>query len=710
MKFAYQPEARPLDGYTIKRAIHRGGFGEVYYALTDSGKEVALKLLHDNAEIEMRGVAQCMNIKHPQLVTIFDIKQDADGDSWIIMEYIAGKTLGEVLADAPRGMPMEDVLRWVEGIAQGVGYLHEHGIVHRDLKPANIFIENQAVKVADVGLSKFITPSRRSAQTQSVGTVYYMAPEVAHGRYGKEVDLYALGVITYEMITGTVPFEGQSAGEIMMKHLTQLPELSVIPAHIRPLLARALEKDPAKRVLEIREYARLFRLAVRTMEVPVLPDPTVDSHVLADQISDAESKPAPQVVSDKGTHQPVNEPVHWMEYMFPGWGHKFCSDKKFQKKMLYGKMWPAKKTDDAEPSPKQQVKSEPYVVPLQEHFHPHQNHHSKDTSGEQQYQSYAERFKHDSAFKWFVILSGIALLIMFRLGLLGTMEATAASGSRILQYRMMPWWFVIAVFCVAIRYGYYFMRDQQLDEQATVAQIPPAPRPVLETQPHPSSMLERRKQRYALIRKNWLAETAFSNMYVTLVVILLTGGLGYFVPEFFARSKTWSPEHTRAAVFFVTTVVCSAWGLIVLNKMREVYRTSSRQFEWMYPTLGIVMAALSSLLLSLLQVQDTLKASPFFNSSPAFRYVGPYLTQVDHLPTPLGFALFFVCLFSIVTWSRMTNRYRLYRLTMFKIAEATIWGFVLSCFFFPGGWGVTYAAVLAVTLQLTSTWVEQPES
>src|SRR5262249_8562718 len=77
MKFTFQPESKPLAGYTIKRAIHRGGFGEVYYALTDAGKEVALKLLKQHLDVELRGISQCLNLKHPNLVTIFDVKQDA---------------------------------------------------------------------------------------------------------------------------------------------------------------------------------------------------------------------------------------------------------------------------------------------------------------------------------------------------------------------------------------------------------------------------------------------------------------------------------------------------------------------------------------------------------------------------------------------------------------------------------------------------------
>ncbi len=267
MKFTFAPEARPLDGYTIKRAVHRGGFGEVYYALSDAGKEVALKLLNNNLEIELRGVRQCLNLKHPNLVTIFDIKQDGDNDHWVIMEFVSGRGLYEVLRDYPNGMPLEEVLFWLGGITAGLSFLHDRGIVHRDLKPANVFQDPGGVKIGDVGLSKYISESRRSAQTQSVGTVYYMAPEVAKGRYGREVDVYAMGIMLYEMITGKVPFDGQTTAEILMKHLTAEPDLSCLPAEMRPVLAAALEKDPDQRTGSIEELQRQFRNVVQTADM-----------------------------------------------------------------------------------------------------------------------------------------------------------------------------------------------------------------------------------------------------------------------------------------------------------------------------------------------------------------------------------------------------------------------------------------------------------
>ncbi|HVA45629.1 MAG TPA: serine/threonine-protein kinase [Pirellulales bacterium] len=258
MKFTYASGSRPLDGYTLKRGIGRGGFGEVYYATSDAGKELALKLIRRNLDVELRGVTQCLNLKHPNLLSLFDVKQDETGDSWVVMEYVAGDSLEAVLERHPDGLPRQELLAWFYGIAAGVTYLHDHGIVHRDLKPGNIFSDEGIVKIGDYGLSKFISASRRSGQTESVGTVHYMAPEIGNGRYGKEIDIYALGIILYEMLTGHVPFEGESVGEVLMKHLTAEPNLDGVEEPYRSAIAKTLTKSPDTRIKTVGELMALL--------------------------------------------------------------------------------------------------------------------------------------------------------------------------------------------------------------------------------------------------------------------------------------------------------------------------------------------------------------------------------------------------------------------------------------------------------------------
>src|SRR5207247_2522657 len=125
MKFTYPSGSRPLEGYTIKRGVGRGGFGEVYFATSDAGKEVALKLIRRNLDVELRGVTQCLNLKHPNLIALYDIRTDEMGDQWVVMEYVSGESLEDVIERNPHGVPIEQLLWWMRGICAGVGYLHD---------------------------------------------------------------------------------------------------------------------------------------------------------------------------------------------------------------------------------------------------------------------------------------------------------------------------------------------------------------------------------------------------------------------------------------------------------------------------------------------------------------------------------------------------------------------------------------------------------
>jgi eukaryotic-like serine/threonine-protein kinase len=262
MRFTYGNGDTPLSGYTIKRGVGTGGFGEVYFAINDAGKEVALKRIQRNLDVEMRGVRHVLNLKHPNLISLYDIRFDDEGQGWIVMEFMQGLGLRDSLDRVNGAMSEEDVLRWFGQIAAGVTHLHDNGIVHRDLKPANIFDDRGIVKIGDYGLSKFISASRRGGQTESVGTFHYMAPEVGKGEYGKEIDIYALGIILYEMLTGDVPFNGETSQEIIMKHLTSDPVLDRLHTPYREVVAKALQKNPAHRFKDVREMLAPLGLAI----------------------------------------------------------------------------------------------------------------------------------------------------------------------------------------------------------------------------------------------------------------------------------------------------------------------------------------------------------------------------------------------------------------------------------------------------------------
>jgi serine/threonine protein kinase/threonine/homoserine/homoserine lactone efflux protein len=310
IKFLYPTGSRPLDGYTIKRGVGRGGFGEVYFATSDAGKEVALKLIRRNLDVELRGVTHCLNLKHNNLISLYDIREDESGDQWVIMEYVAGDSLEQAIERHPQGMPEADVLRWFSEMCAGVAYLHDHGIVHRDLKPANVFLDGYSgsggtVKIGDYGLAKFISCSRRSGQTESVGTVHYMAPEIANGRYGREVDTYALGIILYEMLTGRVPFEGESMGEVIMKHLTAEPDLQAVPLAFREAVARTLAKDPELRVSSVGELMALLPGGV-AQPASTTPQPAPDG------LGDSRQFTNTVVRGDRHADKPSDKPLSFV--------------------------------------------------------------------------------------------------------------------------------------------------------------------------------------------------------------------------------------------------------------------------------------------------------------------------------------------------------------------------------------------------------------
>ncbi len=255
MAYRFRHGDRPLDGFTIQRGVGRGGFGEVYYAMSDGGREVALKYLRDNPDIELRGVSNCMNLNSPHLVQIFDIKKNAEGEYFIVMEYIHGPSLRDMLIAEPKGIGPQKAAFFVRELAKGLSFLHSHGIVHRDMKPGNVFYEEGYVKICDYGLSKCMSVSRHSMQTASVGTVHYMAPEIGSGNYHRGIDIYALGVMLYEMVMGKVPYEGSTTAEVLMKHLTGQPEVDDLPQPFGRVIRKALEKDPKDRYQTVDEMA-----------------------------------------------------------------------------------------------------------------------------------------------------------------------------------------------------------------------------------------------------------------------------------------------------------------------------------------------------------------------------------------------------------------------------------------------------------------------
>lgn len=295
LKFTYRSGQRPLDGYTLKRGVGQGAFGEVYFAISDGGKEVALKLLRGHTDAELRGVSHCLNLKHPNLVHLYDLRTDARGDHWVVMEYVFGESLASVISKHPNGLPTEVVREWFAALARGVAYLHTQGVVHRDLKPANIFIEHGQIKIGDYGLSRRISGSEGGDLSRGVGTPYYMAPEIKNGNYTASIDIYACGVILFEMITGRRPFEGETPMEVLMKHFLDTPDLTPLPPAYRPVLARALEKDPARRYATMGEFAKAVDEMFGGSQKAFVASPVSAPVVVVGPPKKAGAKPRPEV-------------------------------------------------------------------------------------------------------------------------------------------------------------------------------------------------------------------------------------------------------------------------------------------------------------------------------------------------------------------------------------------------------------------------------
>ncbi len=301
-RFLYQVGDQPLEGLTIKRPLGWGGFGEVYFAVTDAGKELAMKHVTHSAEVERRGVEHCINIRHPNLIEIYDIRRTKDNSTFVLMEYADGQTLRSLLNELGGGLPVWQACQIARGMIRGVAGLHAYGIVHRDLKPANVFVSSEVVKIGDYGLSKLIG-SMAMEHSTSVGTCHYMAPEIRTGRYEKPIDIYAVGAMLFEMLTGRPPFAGESQAEVLMRHQFDLPRLEELPPPFRGVVGSLLEKDPGRRPRELLEVIGWLDAAEAQFE--------------ADIKANADWEAARRKRGEKGTaerrgHEFWNQIQHWL--------------------------------------------------------------------------------------------------------------------------------------------------------------------------------------------------------------------------------------------------------------------------------------------------------------------------------------------------------------------------------------------------------------
>ena len=249
-----------FDGrYRIVRKIGAGGMANVYLAEDQElGRRVAIKILNDRhanddqfVERFRREAKNAAALTHPNIVSIYD-RGEADGGYYIAMEYLDGRSLKELIIS--RGpAPVSVALDYARQILSALRFAHRNGIVHRDIKPHNVLVDGEGrVKVTDFGIARAGT-SQMTEDGSIVGTAQYLSPEQARGtNVDQRSDLYSLGVVLYELLTGSTPFTGDTPVEIAMKHLSQVPEPPSAKRHDLPhdvdlLVMRALAKDPDDR-------------------------------------------------------------------------------------------------------------------------------------------------------------------------------------------------------------------------------------------------------------------------------------------------------------------------------------------------------------------------------------------------------------------------------------------------------------------------------
>jgi eukaryotic-like serine/threonine-protein kinase len=264
-----------FDGrYRIERKLGAGGMADVYLAEDQElGRRVAIKILNDRHAADdsfierfRREAKNAAGLSHPNIVSIYD-RGEAEGTYYIAMEYLDGRSLKELIVG--RGpAPIKTAIDYARQILAAVGFAHKHGIVHRDIKPHNVLVGPEGrLKVTDFGIARS-GASQMTEVGSIIGTAQYLSPEQARGApVDQTSDLYSVGVVLYEMLTGQVPFTGDTPLEIAMKHLSEVP---VPPSELRPevphdldsVVLRALAKDPHERYQSAEEMdADLARVA-----------------------------------------------------------------------------------------------------------------------------------------------------------------------------------------------------------------------------------------------------------------------------------------------------------------------------------------------------------------------------------------------------------------------------------------------------------------
>src|SRR5436190_7971915 len=266
---------REIGGrYRLTAPLGEGGMSTLWRAVDQQlDREVAVKILRPQYSAdpgfaarfrqEARAVA---SLAHPNIVSVYDYGTDPDGATqFIVMQLVEGRDLAAILRQRGR-ISTDDAVQVAIAVASALEAAHRRGIVHRDVKPGNILItEDGDVKVTDFGIARAVSEASMTVTGTTLGSVHYFSPEQARGdEVTGQSDVYALGIVLYEMLTGSRPFEGDSAAGVALKRLTEDPAPpethGPVPPGLSAIVMRALEREPANRYPDAGAFAEALRV------------------------------------------------------------------------------------------------------------------------------------------------------------------------------------------------------------------------------------------------------------------------------------------------------------------------------------------------------------------------------------------------------------------------------------------------------------------
>jgi len=312
--------------YHLERRLGIGGMSTVQQALDPRlERRVAVKLLAEHLAEDSNFVARfrrealaAARLVHPNIVQVFDFGLDEPtGQHFIVMELVDGPSCAQLLRDHGT-LPPDEVLDVVGQACRGLEHAHRHGVVHRDVKPGNLLRSSDGVvKLADFGIAKATEQSSITQVGSVLGTAAYLAPEQARGEEaGPPADLYALGVVTYQLLSGRLPYEASSLSELALKQQREVPlPLDAVNPEIPPTLARAVARslaiDAAARYADALAMAEALRAGARGLEPPAaeVADAATEATRMMTSHQPVESTGATRVMPYRSTEAPAAAPV-----------------------------------------------------------------------------------------------------------------------------------------------------------------------------------------------------------------------------------------------------------------------------------------------------------------------------------------------------------------------------------------------------------------